>query len=372
MGANIYFDKSRNIYYIKNYLYGTNHTITHDSNGQHFTTKKSAKQFILNNIEALNTQPKTNVYSCNDIINKFFQNEKVNKKQSTYYGELLLFKKHIEPFITSFTINKIQDKDLQSFANRINKIDGSIYLKRRIFACTKNYIDLLNKYKVGKLSKDCLRVNKNSFYEKEDLNYYNFDEFKKFYQVIESTEDKLIFSLLFFYGLRISELRALEVQDFNLRDNLLSIKRAMQIKGYKGNQITSCKTKSSIRDYPLLKNVFNLFININMNQDESNCFVFVECNRNRKEAKNVIGETTIRRKNLEYANKAGLKHIRIHDFRHSCAIYLARCGYDISRIASWLGHSSINSTAIYLKYVDKEKQQIASMIDRNINERLNE
>lgn len=129
MGANIYFDKSRNIYYIKNYLYGTNHTITHDSNGQHFTTKKSAKQFILNNIEALNTQPKTNVYSCNDIINKFFQNEKVNKKQSTYYGELLLFKKHIEPFITSFTINKIQDKDLQSFANRINKIDGSIYLK---------------------------------------------------------------------------------------------------------------------------------------------------------------------------------------------------------------------------------------------------
>ena len=370
MGSNIYFDKNRNLYYIKNYINGTNHTITRDSNGNHFLTKKSAKQFIVTNIESLNTQPNKNLIYCHELNNRFFNNEKLNKKQSTYYGEMLLFKNHVDPFFTTYTINKLLDKDIQLFATRINNLNNSIYLKRRIFACTKSYVTLINTYRVAKLSKDSLKIDRNLFYEKKDLSYYNFDEFKQFYQQITKPEDKLIFCLLFFYGLRISELRALEVQDFNLRDDFLSIKRAIQIKGCKGNQITSCKTKSSIRDYPLLNSIKSLFIGLNLKDDNS--FVFVVSNKNRKIVKNIIGETTIRRKNIYYSKKAGLKQIRIHDFRHSCAIYLARSGYDISRIASWLGHSSISSTAIYLKYVDKEKQQIASMIDRNINDRLNE
>ena len=41
---------------------------------------------------------------------------------------------------------------------------------------------------------------------------------------------------------------------------------------------------------------------------------------------------------------AGLKHIRIHDFRHSCASLLINSGASVTMAAKHLGHTKIEET----------------------------
>lgn len=44
--------------------------------------------------------------------------------------------------------------------------------------------------------------------------------------------------------------------------------------------------------------------------------------------------------------------------RHSTAIYLLKSGVDISTIASWLGHSSVNTTNKYATMDLEMKRQV--------------
>jgi len=54
----------------------------------------------------------------------------------------------------------------------------------------------------------------------------------------------------------------------------------------------------------------------------------------------------------------GDKRLHPHSLRHSTAVHLLRSGVDISTIANWLGHASINTTGKYLA-VDLETKRAA-------------
>ena len=51
----------------------------------------------------------------------------------------------------------------------------------------------------------------------------------------------------------------------------------------------------------------------------------------------------LRRKN-DNTKKAGVKQIRIHDFRHSCASLLINNGANITLVAKYLGHIKVDET----------------------------
>lgn len=57
-----------------------------------------------------------------------------------------------------------------------------------------------------------------------------------------------------------------------------------------------------------------------------------------------LPETTLRDRKTKKAFKAGIKDIRVHDFRHSCASLLIDSGANITLVAKYLGHSKINET----------------------------
>jgi len=55
-------------------------------------------------------------------------------------------------------------------------------------------------------------------------------------------------------------------------------------------------------------------------------------------------ETTLRDRKTKNAFMAGVKDIRVHDFRHSCASLLIDSGDNITLVAKYLGHSKIDET----------------------------
>ena len=57
-----------------------------------------------------------------------------------------------------------------------------------------------------------------------------------------------------------------------------------------------------------------------------------------------------------------LKHIRLHDLRHSCATLLLARGVSLRDIQAWLGHSSYQTTLRYAHLDSSSKQNSADAI----------
>lgn len=57
-----------------------------------------------------------------------------------------------------------------------------------------------------------------------------------------------------------------------------------------------------------------------------------------------IRDITLEERNKYYAKLAGVKKIRIHDFRHSHASLLVNMGINIQQVAKRLGHTKVEIT----------------------------
>ena len=70
-------------------------------------------------------------------------------------------------------------------------------------------------------------------------------------------------------------------------------------------------------------------------------------------------ETTIQTNKNQYCELSGLKQIRIHDFRHSCASYLINKGASITLVSKYLGHSKSSITLdVYTHFYKSELIEI--------------
>ena len=55
--------------------------------------------------------------------------------------------------------------------------------------------------------------------------------------------------------------------------------------------------------------------------------------------------------------KNGLRHIRFHDLRHTCASLLLNQGYELTDVSSMLGHSTITTTADIYGHTDEKRMR---------------
>ena len=79
---------------------------------------------------------------------------------------------------------------------------------------------------------------------------------------------------------------------------------------------------------------------------------------------NNIRNSSVERKNRLYSATAGLKTIRIHDFRHSHASFLAHKNIKIQEIARRLGHAKIEETwKTYAHLYPKDKEEAVKVLN---------
>ena len=65
----------------------------------------------------------------------------------------------------------------------------------------------------------------------------------------------------------------------------------------------------------------------------------------------------LRKEKRKLANESGLKEIRLHDFRHSCASLLINNGASIMIVAKFLGHTKIDETLNTYSHLFKSKME---------------
>ena len=182
---------------------------------------------------------------------------------------------------------------------------------------------------------------------KKEMKYYTLPEFKKFISGEEDSMWRCYFQTLYYCGLRCGESLGLMWKDIDFNKKLLSVNRQVIDTPKDWDEpyvISDPKTKTSRRVIPIcnvLLDAFNIYKDEleSKNQYNINNFVFSPSDGTTPLKDNHI---LTRKKKLEKAT--GSKHIRTHDFRHSCASLLINSGGNVSMVAKYLGHSEVEET----------------------------
>jgi integrase len=201
-----------------------------------------------------------------------------------------------------------------------------------------------------------------------EMEYYTYEEFKQFLSVEDDLRFKAIFETLYYCGLRRGELRGLTWDNINFEDKTLSVvKNVVNENGDSGYwKITTPKTRTSTRTIPmpdiLVKDLQSLKDSKKKHINFSDkWFVFGDINP--------LHPDVLRRRKNENAKKAGVKQIRIHDFRHSCASVLINNGANIMIVAKYLGHAKIDETLNTYTHLFKNKMDdVVNLMNKLSNE----
>ena len=192
--------------------------------------------------------------------------------------------------------------------------------------------------------------------------YYDKEEMTKLFDAVSNTKLELPVMLAAFYGLRRSEVLGLKWDAIDFDNNTISIKHTVTSCTIDGKVTTiaqdTTKTKSSMRTLPLVPVFKDKLIALKRKQEENRRL----CGRSYcreyigyicvDEMGNRMSPNYITTGFSKLLKKNGLRAIRFHDLRHSCASLLLSNGVSMKQIQEWLGHSDFSTTANIYAHLD--------------------
>lgn len=280
------------------------------------------------------------------------------KKQSL--SRLITQYNHLKPIVGELTVNKLTVAIYENLKKELEKKEFSAHYSNKILGVLDRLIKYSKKFygTSSDVPEICGKIEEVN-HIKEEMQFFTLEEYKKFDNVINDHMWHTFFEFLYFMGTRQGETTALSWRDIDFDKNEIKINKTLttKIKGEKWT-ITSPKTKNSNRVLPLtkklsddLKTLKNEYMRYNKFSDD--WFVFGGVRP--------LPETTIQVKKNEYCKEAGVKQIRIHDFRHSCASLLINQGASIALVSKYLGHGNISITLN--TYTHMFKNELQNMTD---------
>ena len=251
------------------------------------------------------------------------------------------FNTHILPYFCDKKIKDISALDYLNWQKKIENLNYRFKYKKALHYCNVALWNYLKIFHGVNNNVPSLVGNFKNSYEITSYSYFTLEEFKLFINHIDTPIYKTLFNFLFFTGCRLGETLALTFND--LKHNCIYINKTLTKESYNGSRIlTLPKTKKSIRtlriDNMLIEELAELQIyyikKFGFFNNDFYIFGGLE----------PLSPSTIERKKNYYCDKAGLKRIRLHDFRHSHATLLFNNEVPINLITYRLGHSNINTT----------------------------
>lgn len=206
------------------------------------------------------------------------------------------------------------------------------------------------------------------------MSFYTPEEFKKYIEVAKKQALKkqkkeknlyewnfyVFFNIAYYTGLRKGEIHALRWNDIN--NDYLSVKHSITQKLKNRCDVeTPPKNKSSIRTLQIPLPLIKILKEHKKRQMQLQNFS--EDSRILGDGK-CLRDTTIQKRNMLYSSLAGVKTIRIHDFRHSHASLLANMGINIQEVARRLGHTKVEITwNTYSHLYPKEEEKAVAILN---------
>ena len=189
--------------------------------------------------------------------------------------------------------------------------------------------------------------------EKKEMLFWTTEEYKKFSEaVIDKPVSFYAFEMLYWTGMRLGELLALTMEDFDFEKNTVRINKSYQrLQGQ--DVITTPKTSKSNRTIKLPK-----FLAEEMQEYFAMLYDQTPTDRIFLVTKSFLHHEMERGCKL-----SGVKKIRIHDLRHSHISHLIDLGFSAVAIADRVGHESIDITYRYSHLFPSKQVAMADRLD---------
>lgn len=329
-----------------------------------------AKELEKSLMEEIKETPPEKKITVRQLFEEYTKAKKYEVRETTLEKTKQILENHVLPTFENKKLSQINLISLQKWKTKIEEKSLSITTKRNVY---KEFRTLLNfAVKFGYLNANPLTKLgnfKDAYETKESIDYYTSDEFLKFIGKAKSEAETkgfyewnyyVFFAIAFYTGLRKGEINALKWSDIS--DDTLNVKRSIAQKLKGDDRETPPKNKSSYRSLQIptpLKNIltdhYNRYKDVDGFSDDWRVCGGIGCLR----------DSTIDNRNRHYAKLAGVKHIRIHDFRHSHASLLANEGINIQEIARRLGHSKIEITwNTYSHLYPREEERAVKILNK--------
>ncbi len=280
---------------------------------------------------------------------------------ATYSSYAAMIKKPVGPYFRqrNLTLRELEARHLQMFySEMLRKVKPNtvIHYHAIIHSALKYAVktDMLVQNVADKVD----RPKKNSFQPV----FLSAEEMQKMFEVLRGTKLELPVLVAAFYGFRRGEVLGLKWDAIDFERGTISVIRTVTTITLDGKQTEieqqSAKTKSSLRTLPLIGSFREYFLQVKEAQELNkqvcgNCynheydgFVFVDELGERMRANYLTSAFP------KFLEDHGLRRMRFHDLRHSCASLLLANGVPLKHIQEWLGHSDFTTTANIYAHLD--------------------
>lgn len=311
-----------------------------------------------------------NKTTLDDLVNEYLEDFKAERRASTLDSTRRKYENRIKPYLGSKIINQISLADFKYWKKSIEtlKLKGKplkLGYKKNLyntFSALLRYAERFHGYNLSFFKRIGNFVDPNNFSRASDrINFWTIDEFKAFITELrriceenDSSPDGLIlwgyyvfYNILYFCGLRKGEAFALTWDKIIKKFSgtwVVDIRHSQnqKIKGDDGEYtLTAPKTQSGMREIPLCQELRRVLKEHYERYQHVYGFnpSFYICGGLNPVTSSKVGEL---KKKIE--KKLGLKHIRIHDFKHSFVSMLIHQNVNIKTISVLAGHASVDIT----------------------------
>lgn len=300
-----------------------------------------------------------------DFLLKWLRVAKSTVKLTTYASYEMMATRIIIPYFETLNIKlkELTTEDIQDFYSaQLERVSANtvIHYHAVIHRALKYAVKIKTIQSNPAVNVERPRKEKfiGSFYDKKEIN--------TLFDIIQGHPLEVAIKLAAFYGLRREEIIGLKWTAIDFENNTLTIQHTVTECNLDGKHIEvasdTAKTDSSLRTMPLVTNFRAMLLAKKEKQEHyrklcgrSYCkeyldYIFV----------NEMGERWKPRylsdgfKRILEQN--GLRRIRFHDLRHTCASLLLANNVPMKKIQEWLGHSDFSTTANIYAHLDYQSK----------------
>ena len=322
-----------------------------------FATKREAEEWLRN---FLIKQKADFDMKFEDFWKMYCADMETRLREHTMRTKKYIVELKILPYFGNKRVNDITAADIRQWQNELIKMGYSpTYLKTinnqlsAIFNYAVRYYDLK--------SNPCAKAGSMGKSKAEEMDFWTGEEFRKF---IDSVMNKrlsyMAFMTLYWTGMRMGELLALNPKDVDLEKRTISITKSYQRLGKK-DVITPPKTPKSKRVITIPE-----FLAADIKDYMDSLYELQENDRLFPITKYYLEHEMQRG-----IKESGVKRIRVHDLRHSPASMLIELGFSPLEIANRLGHEKVETTLNTYAHLYPNKQtKLAERLDSEYREDL--